>query len=186
MRIALFGGSFNPPHVAHQMACLHALSTQEVDEVWMVPCFRHPFDKPVVPFAHRVAMCRLAAEPLRRVRICTIEEELGGPSYTLVTVKALRARHPEHRFALLIGADLEKERERWHGYPELAHLVSFLIIGRAGNGPGDQQVELPAVSSTAIRAALGRGETSAIRGLLPRAVLEYIREHDLYAEGGEP
>ncbi len=187
MRIALFGGSFDPPHVAHQMACLYALSTQDIDQVWMVPCFRHPFDKRSAPFAHRVAMCRLAAAPLgQAVQVNTIEEELDGPSYTLVTVKALMARHPEHAFSLLIGADLLQERQRWHGYPELSRLVPFLVIGRAGapEDAGDgTEVRLPAVSSTWVRSLLMRGVMP--RGLLPGTVLEYIRQHALYqaAEG---
>src|SRR5258708_6526963 len=141
MHIALFGGSFDPPHVAHQMACLYALSTQGVDEVWMVPCYQHPFDKRSAPFGHRAAMCRLAAALLApRVRVSTIEEERGGPSYTLLTVQELRRRHPEHRFSVMIGADLLRERERWYGWPELRRLADFLVIGRAGVAPPPGQV----------------------------------------------
>lgn len=192
MRVALFGGSFDPPHVAHQLACLYALATQEIDQVWMVPCFQHAFDKRSAPFDHRAALCRLAAAAIPRVQVCTIEEELGGPSYTLVTVRALQARYPEHEFQIMIGADLLKERERWHGWDELSRLVPFLVLGRAGSGvevlDGTDreargaavvdQVVLPAVSSTRVRALLKAGQRPA--GLVARAVLDYIEEHGLY------
>lgn len=189
MRIALFGGSFDPPHVAHQMACLYTLATQDIDQIWMIPCFRHPFDKRSAPFSHRVAMCRLAAAPLGpRVCVSTVEEDLGGQSYTLVTLKHLMARHPRHEFFLLVGADLVTERERWYGWPELSRLGRFIVVGRAGvrdyeAEAGDAtdaapELELPAVSSTQIRAELGAGR--APRERVPREVLDYIRQHDLY------
>lgn len=182
MRVALFGGSFDPPHVAHQLACLYALATKDIDQVWMVPCFQHAFDKRSAPFGHRAALCRLAAAAIPRVQVCTIEEELGGPSYTLVTVRALQARYPEHEFQIMIGADLVKERERWHGWDELSRLVPFLVLGRAGSGAevleGEDQVVLPAVSSTRARALLKAGQRPT--GLVAREVLDYIEEHGLY------
>jgi nicotinate-nucleotide adenylyltransferase len=194
MRVALFGGSFDPPHVGHQLACLYLLLTYEVDEVWMIPVFRHAFDKRSAPFAHRVAMCEQAAAAVGpRVRVCTIEEELGGQSYTLLTVRALMARHPEHEFALVIGTDLIKERERWYGWPQLAQLVPFLVLGRGGVESGESAVPaardrchengiaLPAVCSTAVRAELRAGRVPA--GWVAREVLTYIREHDLYRAG---
>src|SRR4051812_6330106 len=106
MRIALFGGSFNPPHVAHQLACAYVLATARphVDELWMVPTFKHPFDKQLAPYADRVAMCELAARPFDRVTVSRIEEELGGDSFTLRTVEELKRRHPRDQFALVIGA----------------------------------------------------------------------------------
>src|SRR5262245_57757657 len=129
MRIALFGGSFDPPHIGHQMACLYVLETYEIDELWMVPCFVHPFDKRMLPFAHRAAMCRLLAEPLGpRVRVSHVEEELSGPSFTLTTVQTLSARHPEHEFFLIISADLLREREHWHGTAKLLSLMHFIVL----------------------------------------------------------
>lgn len=196
MRIALFGGSFDPPHIGHQLACQYVLLTHEVDEVWLVPVFRHAFDKRSSPFTHRVAMCRIAAASLHqgRVRVDTIEEELaaagGGPSYTLLTVRALKRRHPEHDFSLIIGTDLLKERERWYHFPELAAELPFLVIGRDGVGGVDEGTLLardvrhaepllmPAVSSTEVRALLMRGERPA--GWVAREILDYIEQHGLY------
>jgi nicotinate-nucleotide adenylyltransferase len=179
VRIAIFGGSFNPPHVAHQLACAYVLATARprVERVWMVPAFKHPFDKRLAPFADRVAMCERAAGVFGgRVEVSRIEEELGGESYTLPTVKALMARHPAHELALVIGADLVAERERWHGWSELSTLVPCLIVGRAGAGAGD--VALPPVSSTDVRERIASGRP--IDALVDAGVAEYIAERGLY------
>lgn len=183
MRIAIFGGSFNPPHVAHQLACAYVLATARprVDEVWMVPTFKHPFDKRLAPFADRAAMCERAAEAFGgRVRVSRIEAELGGESYTLRTVKALAEQHREHELALVIGADLVAERVKWHGWAELSTLVPFIVVGRAGEA-ASVEIVLPPVSSTDVRARIARGEP--IDSLVDAGVAEYIAAHGLYRDG---
>jgi nicotinate-nucleotide adenylyltransferase len=177
--IALYGGSFNPPHVAHQLACTYVLACAPVDELWMVPTFKHPFDKQLAPFGDRVAMCELAARLFNgRVKVSRIEEELGGESYTLNMVRALKARHPSADFALVIGADLVAERERWHGWPELKTAIRFIVVGRQGYGEADLSMPLPAVSSTDVRERLARGADCT--SLIDREVIEYIQKKGLY------
>jgi nicotinate-nucleotide adenylyltransferase len=180
MRVAIYGGSFNPPHVAHQLAmtCVLATARPRVDELWMVPTFKHPFDKQLAPYADRVRMCELAAAPFARVKVSRIEEELGGESYTLRTVKALYERNAGVELALVIGADLLAERERWHGWPELSTLVPFIVVGRQGQ-PETGGLELPNVSSTIVRQRLGRGEP--IDALVGADVADYIVARKLYA-----
>lgn len=177
MYVAVYGGSFNPPHLAHQLAMTCVLSTARVDELWMVPTFKHPFDKQLAPFDDRVRMCELAAAPFSRVRVSRVEQELGGESYTLRTMKALSAAHHEHRFALVIGADLVAERERWHGWPELEKLVSFIVVGRQGS-PATGGVELPPISSTMVRQRIARGEP--IDTMVAADVSDFIVERGLY------
>ena len=63
MHIALFGGSFNPPHVGHMMAAYYVIATRPVDKLWLMPAYRHPFGKRLAPFDDRVKMCELAAAP---------------------------------------------------------------------------------------------------------------------------
>ncbi|HJZ85021.1 MAG TPA: nicotinate (nicotinamide) nucleotide adenylyltransferase [Polyangia bacterium] len=175
-RIALFGGSFNPPHVAHQLACLFALETADVSEVWMVPAWKHPFEKALVAFEHRFEMCRLAALRIAGLSVSRVEADLGGDSRTLHTVKHLLAQRPGDSFTLVIGADLLAERRQWYGFSELEKLVDFCVLGRAGfDGP---EPLLPAVSSTEIRERLARAEDCS--RLVPRTVLAYIRTQGLY------
>jgi nicotinate-nucleotide adenylyltransferase len=178
MRVALFGGSFNPPHLGHQLVALSVLETHPVDQLWMIPCFRHPFDKALVPFEHRRAMCERAAAALGpRVVVSDVEARLGGESRTLLTVQALQREHPGVTFDLVIGADLQAEVATWYGAEELRRVVSFLVVGRSGY-PGPGGVEMPAVSSSEVRRRLGAGEDAS--ALVPRRVLDYIREKRLY------
>ena len=106
--IGIFGGSFNPPHVAHQMLMLYVLETRDVDAVWMIPTYHHPFAKALLDFEHRCRMCELAAAALGpRVEVSRIEGELARPvSRTLETIEVLRERHPDTSFRLVIGADI--------------------------------------------------------------------------------
>ena len=185
MRIALYGGSFNPPHLGHELAALYVLETANVDQLWFVPCFRHAFEKALESFEDRFRMCELVTEALGpRARVSDIERELGEESRTLRTLRALEARHPEHTFVEVIGADLAAETATWYGAEELRRRAPFIVVGRAGSGgaPGDTgvrpPVEIPAVSSTEIREALGAQRPVA--GLVSRAVLDYIYARGLY------
>lgn len=189
MRIALFGGSFNPPHVAHQMAALYVLETAPVDELWILPTFRHAHGKALAPFEDRLAMCELAARALGpRVRVNDVERELGDESRTLRTLRALEARFAEHVFSLVIGADLLAEVPTWYGGAELQRSVPFIVVGRSGALTADSgqggALALPEVSSTQVRAALAAGRS--VDGLVPRAVLGYIADHGLYRAAEEP
>jgi nicotinate-nucleotide adenylyltransferase len=180
MRVAIFGGSFNPPHIAHQFVALYVLETTSVDELWLVPCAKHPFDKVLASFSHRFRMCELAAAALGpRVRVSDIESRLGGESRTLVTLRALRAQHPDGEFQLVIGADIEPELPTWYGAAELAREVSRIVIGREGFA-GGVGLAMPRVSSTEVRAKLAQGQSVA--HLVPQRVEAYIREHRLYLE----
>jgi nicotinate-nucleotide adenylyltransferase len=184
MRVAFFGGSFNPPHVAHQLVALYVLETSEVDELWFVPCFRHPFEKSLAPFEHRLGMCELASQPLGgRVKVSDIERTLGGESRTLMTIKGLRAKHPEHTFHLVVGADIERELPMWYGAEELLSTVPRIVVGRGGYDL-DTPVTMPTISSTEIRTRLADGRS--LTGLLPRSVERYVRENHLYGSTSQP
>ena len=194
MRVALFGGSFNPPHVAHQLVALYVLETQPVDELWMIPCFLHPFEKSLQPFAERLEMCRRAARGLGdRVRVSDVEGQLGGESRTLRTVQALQGAHPEHQFSLIIGSDLQAETASWYRAEELRQLVPFVVVGRGGHEPATVEaseaavpagVTMPEISSSDVRRRLSDG--LPVDRLVPRGVLDYIRERGLYGKVEPP
>jgi nicotinate-nucleotide adenylyltransferase len=177
MEIALFGGSFDPPHVGHQMACLYVLATEPVDEVWLVPVHEHAFGKPLSPFSRRVEMCRLALEPFGpRARVSEVEGEMGGVSRTADTVRHLMRQRPGDRFALVIGADVLRERAAWYEVESLDRLVRYIVLGRAGYEGG--LLDIPDVSSTEVRRRIAAGEPCD--HLVARPVLDYIRERGLY------
>jgi nicotinate-nucleotide adenylyltransferase len=183
--VALLGGSFNPPHVAHLMAAYWVLSTQPVGEVWLLPSFRHPFGKALAPFEDRVRMCELALRELRGAAVCTAEAELADDPLvgkTARTLEHLVERHPALRFSLVVGADVLPETGKWYRWERVRELAGLIVLGREGYPPVPGAPVLPAVSSTAVRELLAKGEDVA--GLVPRRVLEYVRERGLYV-GGE-
>ena len=182
-RVALFGGSFDPPHVAHVLTVAYGLSACPVDEVWAVPVWQHAFGKPLSPFEHRVAMVERALAPFgHRARISRVEQEMGAESRTIDTVRHLTAAHPDLDFSLLMGADLFAEREDWKNFRGLQALVTMHVVGRTGVAPpADHPVgpPLPGVSSTEVRARLRAGRP--VEGLLPLTVRDYIVQEGLYS-----
>jgi nicotinate-nucleotide adenylyltransferase len=179
-KVALLGGSFNPPHVGHLLAAQYVKATQEIDEVWLLPSYRHPFGKPLAPFEHRVRMCQaICAETSGWLRVCEIERELGGAGRTVDTVKHLVGKHPGYRFSLVIGSDIVKDLPHWKEFDEIERLATVTVLHRPGH-PSPRAIGPPLaeVSSTEVREMLERGE--APRQLVPRAVLDYARAHHLY------
>lgn len=180
--IAVFGGSFNPPHVGHVLAVAYVLATQRVDRVLCVPAFHHPFNKELCAFEHRAEMARLAMLDIARCEVSLIERELGADvSRTLDTVEALHARYPAARLRLLIGADVLADKDKWHRFDRIVELAPPLILGRAGVcHPGAPAAVLPAVSSSDIRAALSQDDLASVQEMLPWRVRDYLVHHRLY------
>ena len=185
MEVALFGGSFDPPHVGHVFAVAYVLSTG-FDRALVVPTLSHAFGKPLAPFEHRLAMTRIAMDEFRSAEVSNVEQFLGSPSRTLRTLKHLQQAHPEYRLSLVVGADVYRDREKWLGYDEIERLAPPFVLGRAGFE--DERVPapvLPDVSSTKVRELLAgtpgdRTGRPELGRTVPRGVLAYIEEHDLY------
>lgn len=177
--LAIFGGSFNPPHVAHQMVVLYVLETQRVDHLVCLPSYRHPFDKALAPYADRVEMCRRMVAPFgARASVSTIEEELGGEhSRTLTVLQALAAQSPGARLRFVIGADILPERDKWWRWSDIEALAPPIVVGRVGF-PSPDGPALPEVSSTEIRTRLAAGRS--VEGLVPRSVIEYLHAKGLF------
>jgi nicotinate-nucleotide adenylyltransferase len=186
MNVALFGGSFDPPHVGHVLAVSYALSTGPFDLLLVVPVLAHAFGKHLALYEHRVAMTELAMSDLPRAAVSTAEETLGAPSRTLRTVQHLIEIHPDWKLRLVIGADVHLQRHEWLGYDEIEKLAPPFVLGRSGvdNAQAPEPV-LPAVSSTTVRELLlatagDRRENAELSRLVPRRVLDYVEEHGLY------
>ena len=184
--IAVFGGSFNPPHVGHVMLMSAALSLLPISRLWVVPCGCHPLTKQLVGFEHRLRMVHLATLPFGdRVVVSDIERSLTQPSYTLHTLQALRAQLPlREKIFLLLGGDTWREREHWYCFDLVEKMCEIVVFNR-----GDQRVtdhlplgDIPEISSTTVRDLLRRG--LPVSTLLPIPVAAYCRGHNLYSAGG--
>jgi nicotinate-nucleotide adenylyltransferase len=181
--VALLGGSFNPPHVAHVMAAWWTLATEPVEQVWLLPTWRHAFGKPLAPWEDRLRMCQLAIDRIRGAHVCAAEAELKDDPLCgkmARTLEHLVAKHPGYRFALVVGADILADTTKWYRWDRVEALARIIVVGREGYEGGGRP-RLPAVSSTEVRERLARGEP--VDGLVPRRVLDHIAARGLYRGG---
>lgn len=179
--MAIFGGSFNPPHVAHVLAAVYVLSTEPVDEVLVVPVYKHPFSKELASFDERLEMCRRAFSWIPNVFVSAVERDLEGESLTLRTLEHLVKLHPDWSMRLLIGADVVNDLPKWHRWDRIAEIAPPVIVGRAGVvAEGTPEPILPRISSTEVRDAFANGERARLEKLVPRDVVTFIEEHRLY------
>ena len=189
-RIAIYGGSFDPPHVAHVLASTYVLTTQPIDEVWWIPVYQHAFDSKseLTPFEDRIAMCEHATELLGpRAVVLPVERDLGGVSRTVDTIRHLMREHPDCEFRLVIGTDVLPETHLWKDFDQICELAPPIILGRRGYpAPDGTEVSppLPNINSGDIRKRLRRNQT--VDGLLPNGVRRYIRARQLYGARETP
>ncbi len=187
--VAIYGGSFDPPHISHVLAAVYALKVAAFERVLVVPVFEHAFHKRLTPFEHRVRMCELSFAGIAGVEVCTVERELRTPSLTLRTIEHLASAHPDWALRILIGSDVLGDTSKWHAFDRISELSPPYVVARPGYPhPSAHAALLPDVSSTRIREALlrrGSSDSDAVlAGVVPRAVLAYIGEHGLYSSQG--
>lgn len=186
LEIALFGGTFDPPHVGHVLAAHYVLLTAGVDRVFVAPCGEHALGKQHASFQDRLAMCRLAFRGLHGAEVIDIEGSRPGPSFTIDTVRELAALHPGARLTLVIGSDLRGEIAQWKESAELLRMTRLLVLPRleentaAAEAGQSTPYYLPRVSSTGMREMLTRGAWDELKNRVPAAVLDYIRANELY------
>jgi nicotinate-nucleotide adenylyltransferase len=187
--IGLLGGSFDPVHHGHLIVAQVAAEALGLDELRFMPAREQPFKRGrhAAPAADRAAMLELAVAGVPGFAVERAELERPGPSYSVDTLKALRAREPETAFTLLLGADAALELEAWHRAAELPRLARIAVFARPGTPiPASPliaaTVEVPAVeiSATEIRRRVRTGRP--IRYWVPDAVAEYVARHRLYLD----
>ena len=184
-KIGIFGGSFNPIHNWHVKLIEETLAKKLVDEVWIIPCKEHVFDKKLINADKRLRMIEYAIEGIENVRINDIEIKTNGKSYTLNTLRELKKKYP-HEFYLIVGSDILSELDKWHRIEELKTEVNFLVFPRKDYpikeklGDNFYVVDIfpEILSSTEIRNKIQQGES--ILELVPAKVYDYIRREDLY------
>ncbi len=140
MRLGVFGGAFDPPHLTHRALVEAALAQLQLDRLHIVPtgqAWHKPRD--LSPAAHRVAMAQLAFGDLPRVQIDTQEVERAGPSYTIDTLRALSSDNPGAALFLIIGQDQAAALSRWHEWRAIVDMAMICVAGRA-----DPQSDAPA------------------------------------------
>ncbi|MBK7616537.1 MAG: nicotinate-nucleotide adenylyltransferase [Vitreoscilla sp.] len=192
-RIGLFGGSFNPPHLAHLALARLARDELQLQQVRWLPAGQ-PWQKPagsLAPGEHRAAMACLLAQDDTDFVVDTREIERQGPSYTIDTVRELRAEQPGAEIVLIIGQDQYANLDTWRDAAQLRSLVTLAVAARNGRQPAPpaawahiphRLVLLPlppmAISATDIRQRIAQQQP--IAALVGKAVAGYIDQHLLY------
>jgi len=187
-KIGIYGGTFDPVHHAHLILAREALEHFELDEMIFIPAAvsPHKLGQEPTPPAVRVEMLRAAIAGENRFCLDELELQRPPPSYTIDTIEQLRHRWPDSQISYCLGSDNLARLETWHRFAELRKLVRFIVLDRSGSAPpGDYEiVRRPIdISSTEIRKRVATGRS--IRYLVPPAVEEIIRRHQLYEEPTE-
>jgi nicotinate-nucleotide adenylyltransferase len=176
-RVAIFGGSFDPPHIGHFLVGAYLLASAGVEHLLVVPVGSHAFGKKLRPFSERLKLCQLCFEKLSQVTVLPLEGERNGPSRTYDTVLELEVLYPKASFSLVIGSDLVDDVSSWYRSEELLKRVELLVLPRTGFLQGVEAVPiLPEVSSSQVRALLlqGNAGAEALRPLLVKRVWEEL------------
>jgi nicotinate-nucleotide adenylyltransferase len=191
MRVALFGGTFDPIHRGHLAVAGAAADAFQLDRVLFAPVGRQPLKLEGTPtgFEDRMAMVRLACEGDVRFVATDVDAPRSdwSPNYTVDTLETLQREMPDATLFVLVGADSFLDLRRWRRPERLMELAEWIVVSRPGFSlPKSSQtarVHLlngvhEDVSATALRGRLERGESCD--DLVPTRVLRYIREHHLY------
>jgi len=188
--VGLFGGSFDPIHLGHLIVGRAVAEELGLSELRFMPTGEQPLKRgrQVAAAGHRTAMVEAAIRGEPGMRVERAEVERPGPSYTVETLRLLKAREPGQEFVVLLGADAVADLDRWHAAAELPQLARVVAFARHGTPHPEHQalhrvVDAPAVeiSSTAIRRRVAAG--LSIRYLVPDAVAAYIATEGLYRNG---
>jgi nicotinate-nucleotide adenylyltransferase len=183
MRVAIFGGTFDPIHTAHLVMAREAADAFSLDRVLFIPAANPPHKGATAPFEDRYRMVELACAADPRFVPSRLEEGLDK-SYSILTIE--RVKQPGETLFFIIGADAFAEIQTWFRWEDVVQAVEFIVVTRPGHfyqSPAVARVHrletvaLP-VSSSEVRSLLSRGETPED---VPAPVLAYIREHQLYS-----
>lgn len=193
-KTGIFGGAFNPVHNGHVRLAEEAVKQLKLKKLLIIPTFDSPHkDTKLAPFEDRMEMCRLAFSHIEGAEVCDIERRLGGKSFTINTVRALRNELPDAQFYLLIGGDMLFYFDQWYKYESLLKETKVCAVARDDDSLVDMMefanemgrikvlpTQAVEISSTEIREKLKN--SADISGLVPKAAAEYIAAKKLYSE----
>lgn len=196
MRVGVLGGSFDPVHVGHLRLAEAAYEQAGLESVIFVPAGHQwrKADQEMAPAAERCEMVRLAIAGYPHFEISTLEVEREGPSYSDVTLEALKEERSGAELVFILGQDALADLPNWHAPERVLELATLAVAGRADSGGSAPSEGLPGglrgrviwldmlpvnVSATDIRERVWSGRS--IEGLVPEAVREYIAAENLYS-----
>lgn len=195
-RIALLGGTFDPPHNGHLALARAVCGALALDTLLLVPAGNPHFklDQQVTPVKERVEMTQLLAAEDPRLQVSTIEAQREGVTYSADTLEELKRRRPDASLLFVIGGDCVEHVWRWRRARDIAKLCTLVAVARPGydmaaaqealaaSGMGFSlqvvRADTPNISSTQVRKKAAAGQS--LQGLVPTNVERYIRKHGTY------
>jgi nicotinate-nucleotide adenylyltransferase len=187
-RIGVMGGTFDPIHHGHLVAASEVAQSFGLDEVIFVPTGRPWHKEAVSPSEHRYLMTVIATASNPRFMVSRVDIDREGPTYTIDTLRDLKAQRPDAELFFISGADAVAQILSWRDHDELWDLAHFVAVSRPGHDlstvglPSEDvsQLEIPAlaISSTDCRDRVAQG--NPVWYLVPDGVVQYIAKHDLY------
>ena len=198
IKIGIFGGSFNPPHIAHLVVAESIRDQFGLNKILWIPSYLppHKLNLHLPDAGHRVAMTKLATASNSAFEVSLLEIERQGTSFTIDTVNMLVSQYPSDTFYLVIGGDSLVDFMTWRAPADIISRVELLVYQRP-----DQDIEsaeayakfsdrihiakapLLEISSATIRSRMRAGQS--IRHLVPDPVYDYIVEHQLYLSSSD-
>ena len=191
MNIGLFGGSFDPPHLAHLIVAETVREQFDLDQIWWMPAFDppHKAEAALASARHRLEMTRRATQDSPGFAVSDVEIQRAGTSYTVDTVRVLQETYPAYAFSLLLGGDSLRDFASWSQPEEIVARVPLIVYRRSGAAGASlpsflegrvrfADAPLIDISATEIRARVREGRS--IRYLVPDVVRVYIEVHGLY------
>lgn len=192
-KIGIFGGSFNPPHIAHLIIAETIRDQFSLDEIIWIPNYIPPHKSTAgtQDALHRLQMVQKTISGHEHFSLSTIEVDRKGTSYMLDTISLLQEAQPDVLYKLIIGGDSLNDFMTWHKPLEILAKVPIIVYNRTGIDTKNAEVQqhfsdrisyasapMMDISSTAIRERVAQGYS--IRYLVPDKVRHYILKHNLY------
>lgn len=178
MDAALFGGSFDPPHIGHEAIIRAACRVDFIEHLFVVPAYLSPFKKSFLcPPEKRLEWMRQLVKPLPKAEVIDYEIRAGRPVPTIETVEWLKERYDLRNLWLIIGADNLSGMAQWHRSDDLLTQVRLLVIPRNGITCDKHtilEVDMP-VSSSALREGF---DPKFIPDTIAADVTAYFKEKD--------
>nr|WP_281283947.1 nicotinate-nucleotide adenylyltransferase [Glutamicibacter creatinolyticus] len=189
-RLGVMGGTFDPIHNGHLVAASEVAAEYDLDEVVFVPTGEpwQKADRKVTPAEQRYLMTVIATASNPRFTVSRVDIDREGPTYTIDTLRDLRAERPEAELFFITGADAMSQIMSWKNADELWNQAHFVGVTRPGHQMPEvaqssaSELEIPAlsISSTDCRARVGQGKP--VWYLVPDGVVQYIAKYGLYTE----
>ena len=197
MKIAILGGSFDPPHKGHAAIARRLLKMNYFDQIWLMPCYQHPFVKNLSTAHKRLEMTKCLEN--KKIKASDFEINKKTTSYSIDTLKTLANKYPKDRFSWIIGTDQVEDFPKWKRWKEIIDNFKLTIVPRINFKKAEGEIKnimkqvkrhgniifvdkkkFPPIYASSTLVRQKTKEKKPILNLIPKGVEEYIIKNNLY------